>query len=170
MPALSRLLAVYAYLDDVRGALEVLESEGVAVETVYSPAYNHELIEALAPRPSPVRYFVLAGGLLGVLTGFTLAVYTAAQWRLIVWGKPSIPIVPTVIVSFEFCILFAVFAGLIGLLMLSRMPAFSIPEHFDSRFTVDRYGILLNCPDDRHASIIQLLERSGAEEIHRVEN
>jgi hypothetical protein len=170
MPALSRLLAVYAYLDDVRGALEVLKTEGVAVETVYSPAYNHELIEVLEPRPSPVRYFVLAGALLGVLIGFALAVYTAAQWRMIVWGKPVIPLIPTVIVSFEFCILFAVFAGLIGLLMLSRMPAFSVPDHFDARFTVDRYGILLECPDDRQTSIVQLLQRSGAEEIHRVEH
>ncbi len=170
MTALSRILAVYAYLDDVQGALDALKSEGVSVETVYAPAHSHELIEALAPRPSPVRYFVLAGGIMGVLIGFGLAVFTAAQWRLLVWGKPVIPAVPTVIVSFEFCILFAVFAGLIGLLMLSRMPAFSAPEHFDARFTEDRYGILLDCPDERQASIVQLLKRTGAEEIRHVEH
>ncbi len=170
MSAFNRILAVYAYLDDVQGALEALKSEGVSVETVYSPAHSHELIEAVTPRPSPVRYFVLAGGILGVLIGFGLAVYTAAQWHLIVGGKPAIPTAPTVIVSFEFCILFAVFAGLMGLLMLSRMPAFAAPEHFDPRFTEDRYGILLDCPDERQASIVRLLERTGAEEIRRVEH
>ncbi|RJQ87532.1 MAG: DUF3341 domain-containing protein [Desulfobacteraceae bacterium] len=163
-----KLLAIYAYVDDVIQAIEKMKAEKIAVENVYTPARNDEVEEALGMRPSPVRRFVLFGGLFGVISGFVLATYTAAQWKFIVWGKPQIPRIPYVVISFEFCILFAILAGLAGLLILSRMPRLSTPAHYDARFTVDRFGILLTCPPARNEAVRRLLHESGAEEIRDV--
>jgi hypothetical protein len=164
----NRLLAIYAYVDDVLEAIDRLKIEKINVETVYSPALNEEVEEALEVQPSPVRRFVLFGGIFGILFGLALAVYTAAQWNFIVWGKPPIPSVSNVIVAFEFCILFAILSGVAGLLILTRLPRLRIPAHYDARFTVDRYGILLACPPARSDAISQILRDSGAEEIRDV--
>jgi hypothetical protein len=164
----NRLLAIYAYVDDVLEAIDRLKTEKITVETVYSPALNEEVEEALEVKPSPVRRFILFGGIFGLIFGWGLAVYTAAQWNLIVWGKPPIPSVSNVIVAFEFCILFAILTGLAGMLILTRLPRLRTPAHYDARFTVDRYGILLACPPARSAAIRRILRDSGAEEIRDV--
>jgi hypothetical protein len=161
----TRLLGIYAYVDDILGALQRLKEEGVAVESIYSPAPNERLDRALGTRPSRVRYFVLLGGISGLVFGIFLAVYTALRWKLIVWGKPPVSIVPYVVLGFEFTVLFAVLAGIIGFLILSRIPDFGIPAHFDPSFTVDRYGVLLKCPLDARDKVAALLRESGAEEV-----
>ena len=56
---------------------------------------------------SPVRVFVLVGGLLGCLSGFALPIYTVLDWPLITGGMPLISIPPFVVIAFELTILFA---------------------------------------------------------------
>jgi len=162
------MVAVFSYLDDVLDALENLKKKHVDVHTVYSPARNEKLGEAMGVKPSLVRFFTLFGGVLGVILGFGLSVYTAVQWKFIVSGKPTIPIPPFVIVSFEFCILLGVFLNVAGILLLTRMPRFGLPYHYDPRFSEDRYGIVVLCPEVRKPEVSKLLEGAGAEEIHDV--
>lgn len=166
MARTQRLLAIFAYVDDTVHALRSLKAEKmVSVETVYSPARNHELEHIMEVKPSPVRLFVLCGGIFGIVFGFALGSYAAAQWRFVVWAKPPIPIVPFVILSFEFCILMSILFGVVGLLLLSRMPKIKTPAHFDAGFTVDRFGVLLNCPHERSEKIRKMLQEAGAEEV-----
>jgi molybdopterin-containing oxidoreductase family membrane subunit len=160
-----RLLAVYAYIDDVLEALSRLKAENASVETVYSPALNDQLKEILEVKPSPVRFFVLFGGIFGAIFGFFVASYGATRWNLLVWGKPPVSVLPYVIISFEFCILMAILFGLSGYLILSRMPRYKTPGHFDARFTEDRFGILLTCPAGQRDRIAGLLRETGAEEV-----
>ena len=117
-------------------------------------------------KPSLIRYFTLAGGILGILTGFGLSVYTAWQWKFVVSGKPPVPTVPYVIESFEFCILLAVFLNLAGVLFLTRLPKRSLPAYYDPRMTKDRFSVLVSCPDPKREEISILLHEAGAEEVH----
>jgi hypothetical protein len=160
-----KLLAVYSYVDDVKRALNRLKGQGALIETVYSPAPHGPFDKILMTKPSPVRRFVLFGAMFGASFGIFIAVYTALRWNLVVWGKPPVNIVPYVVLAFEFAVLFAVISGIIGFLILSRMPRFTIPAHFDPRFTVDKYGLLLTCPVDLRDKIDGLLRESGAEEV-----
>jgi hypothetical protein len=160
------VMALFANLDDTLGAIRSLRERGIAIRDVHSPSLSHEIIEALGVRRSPVRFFTLTGGILGILTGFGLSVFTAMQWHFIVSGKPPVPRVPYVIESFEFCILLSVIFNLGGMLLLSRLPRRKLPAHYDGRLTEDRYGILLHCPLARQQEIRQLLQAAGAEEIH----
>jgi hypothetical protein len=160
------VMAIFAYLDDILGAIRSLRESRIEIMDVHSPLLSHEIIEALGVKRSPVRFFTLTGGILGIITGFSLAIYTAAQWHFIVSGKPPVPTIPYVIEGFEFCILLSVFFNLGGMLLLSRLPRRKLPAHYDLRITEDRFSMLLHCPEARLREIRHLLKEAGAEEIH----
>jgi len=166
MAAHTMLMGIFPYLDDVLEAIGRLKAKGVAIDTVYSPSRSHEITEAMELKRSPVRYFTLIGGILGVASGFGLAVYTAAQWRFIVSGKPVIPTIPYVIPGFEFCILISVFFNILGLILNTRLPKYRVPEHYRPELSEDRFGILVRCPADRRALVRDLLHEAGAEAVH----
>ena len=107
------LMGIFSYQDDLIAALKALEGRHQDW-SVFAPSADEALKAALKQGPSPVRYYTLFGGLLGLVSGFALAVYTVLQWKFVVSGKPIIPWIPFVIVGFEFLILFGVlftFAG-----------------------------------------------------------
>jgi molybdopterin-containing oxidoreductase family membrane subunit len=160
------LMGIFVYVDDVLEAIGRLKAKGVTIDTVYSPTRNHEITDALEVKRSPVRYFTLAGGILGVASGFGLAVYTAWQWKFIVSGKPVIPVVPYVIPGFEFCILIGVLFNILGLILNTRLPKFRVPEHYRPELSEDRFGVLVRCPADRRGLVTELLHDAGAEAVH----
>ena len=123
------VVGIFAYLNELLSAVEGLRNEKIRISAVYSPMRIEEVREALGePALGPGRFFTLTGAVLGFLTGVSLAVYTASQWRFIVGGKPPIPIIPSVIPGFEFFILIAVFFTLGGFLFLSRLPKMRLPS------------------------------------------
>jgi len=161
----SGLIGIFAYRYCLQAALKVLREKGVDIQAVYSPVPLHEVEEALSAKPSSVRFFTLTGALLGIVTGIFLSVYTSLQWNFIVSGKPVVSYVPMVIVAFEFCILLAIVFNLLGMLVNSRLPRLIIPVHYDTRFTEDRFGILVQCAETEREAVAALLKHSGAEEV-----
>jgi len=161
------LMGIFSYADDLLKALNGLE-ESRARFIVYSPSNVAEIQDALKKGPSPVRYFTLFGGLFGLISGFALAVYTVLQWRFIVSGKPIIPWIPFVIVGFEFLILCGVLVSFIGLLLLCRLPQKKLPDHYDPRFSDDRFGLLIYYTHPERERISGLLKEAGAEEIREI--
>jgi hypothetical protein len=161
------VLGIFRYPDDLLGAQTALQGLNRPL-TVFAPSPLEALPGAGAGRPSPVRYYTLGGGLLGLLSGFFLAFYTVLQWKFVVSGKPVIPWVPFVIVGFEFLILFGVLASIAGMLIHSRLPRRALPAGYDPRFSNDRFGLLIPCRPDEREKIAGLLQAAGAEEIHDV--
>ncbi|MFZ2448199.1 MAG: DUF3341 domain-containing protein [Syntrophobacteraceae bacterium] len=165
------VLGVYEYVNELVAALHALKREGIPVDTVYSPVPRHEIREALGMSElSKVRFFTLTGAVLGIATGLFLAWYTSMQWYFIVGGKPPIPMAPAVIPAFEFLILLAVLFNLGGMLLKNRLPRFKLPAHFDGRFTRDRFGILVYCPDAQRDRVSGIMSETGAEEVRRLED
>lgn len=162
------LLGTFSYLDDLLKAIEQARERGMHVETVYSPCPNHEIQEAMCMKPSSVRFFTLTGGILGVLFGIGLVIYTSLQWKFIVSGKPVIPLVPAVVVGFEFCILFAVLFTVAGLLFKSRLPRPGLPAHYREGLSQDEFGLLLRCRPEESRTVREFLKAAGAKEIHEL--
>lgn len=163
-----QLQAIFVYVDDLLRALRAIKQRQLTVLSVHSPVQNHDIAALMAEGASPVRYITLTGGILGIVAGFSLSVYTAMQWRFVVSGKPPVPAVPYVIESFEFCILFAVLFNVAGLLLLARLPRLSLPAAYDPRVTEDRFSLLVSCPAAEREEIIHLLQENGAEEVNAV--
>ena len=162
------VLGIFSHLDAVLACIRRLKESQWTVEHVYSPAPLHEIQEALGLRPSSVRYFTLVGGALGALFGVALAMYAHVQWHLITSGKPVLAWIPFFVIAFECCILFGVLSTLLGLSIMTRLPRFRLSDAYDSRFSQDRFGILVSCNEVEQETVLRLLMEAGAEEVRKV--
>ena len=85
-------MGIFAYLDDLLDAIGTAEGKGG--DDPHRLLAHPQLTKSPRPsgmKPSPVRFFTLTGGILGVGSGFGLAVYTAAQWKFIVERQAGHP-------------------------------------------------------------------------------
>jgi molybdopterin-containing oxidoreductase family membrane subunit len=138
------------------------------LEQVYSPIPSHAIEAAMQAPKSKVGWFTLAGGIIGFISGFLLAAFTASRWNLMVSGKPVMAWVPFVIVGFEFTILFAVFGNVMGLISQARLPHFEADAGYDPRFSGDRFGVLASCEASQQEALSRFFEAKGAD-VKRVE-
>jgi hypothetical protein len=164
-----KLTGVFQTPDKLLEALRALKrTEGARVDTVFSPMPLSEVHDILGDGPSPVRFFTLFGGSLGIALGLGLAAYAHLQWRFISSGKPVLGWVPFVVVAFEGCILVSVVITFGAMLILGRLPRLHPPGSYNVRFSQDRFGLVLACGEAEKERMVQLLERLGAEEVNGV--
>jgi hypothetical protein len=162
------LLGIFPYLDDLLDALRQGKKEGLKILTVFSPIHFSEIQEILGHKPSKVRYFCLAGGILGGLSLVGLAVYSHLSFRLVTGGKPLLPWIPLVVVFFEGTILLAVIFAVAAWILKGRLPRVRSNPAYDPRFSEDRFGILVGYQGEEREAILNLLRNAGAEEIRDV--
>ena len=113
---------------------------------------------------SKVGWFTLAGGIVGFLTGFLFAAFTATRWSLMVSGKAGGgPGAVFLIVGFEFTILFAVFGNVLGIISQARLPRFKVSEGYDPRFSGNRFGVLASCLSNEQGGLSDFFKSEGAE-------
>ncbi|MEJ2232650.1 MAG: DUF3341 domain-containing protein [Syntrophobacterales bacterium] len=130
---------------------------------IHSPFPSHKIFDALKLKKSPVGWITLVGGILGFFAGFSLAIYTALEWKLIVWGKPIVAWIPFVIVGFEFTILFSVLANVLGLIVLGNLPDYKGLEKYDSRCSADHFGIVVSCEQEDQEKVVDFFKNQGGE-------
>jgi hypothetical protein len=133
------------------------------IDQVHTPFPSHKISAALKLKKSPVGWFTLVGGILGFFTGFSLAIYTAIEWKLIVWGKPVIAWFPFVIVGFEFTILFSVFANVLGLVVLGGLPDYQGLNKYDPRCSAQHFGIVVSCDKSEQGKVEEFFANQGGE-------
>jgi len=145
-------------------AIEELGRSGFTFRRANTPFPSHKIMDAVRMKKSRVGWFTLCGGILGLCSGFGLAIFTAVQWNLVVSGKPIVSLIPFFIVGFEFTILFAVFGNVIGLLTQMRLPRLKGPDEFyDPRCSGEYFGVLAACEAGRQDELEDFFRRSGAE-------
>ncbi|HHM24424.1 MAG TPA: DUF3341 domain-containing protein [Bacteroidetes bacterium] len=160
------LVGIYGYFDDLLAAVRQAKEKSPHRLVVYSPIPSHELEEELEPKPSPVRYFTLAGALTGLFGGFSLAIWSSLKWGQIVSGKPVVSIPPFVVVGFELTILFGALATLTGLIVTHLFRAYKIKNTYDPRFSADKFGLAVQVPEERKEEFTEIFQSTGAEEVH----
>lgn len=143
--------------------IEAMSGYPWQIDRVHSPFPSHKIFDALKLKKSPVGWFTLAGGILGFFTGFSLAIYTALEWKLIIWGKPIIAWIPFVIVGFEFTILFSVLGNVLGLLALGGLPDFKGLKQYDPRCSGEHFGIVATCTEEEQDQVIDFFQNQGGE-------
>jgi hypothetical protein len=162
------LLGIFSQLDDLLGALKNLKQGGYTVLTVYSPFHFSEIQEILGHKPSNLRYLTLTGGILGGTGLVALAVYSHLSFKLITSGKPVIPLIPFVVPFFEGMVLLAVIFTVVSWVVKGRLPRVQLPAAYDSRFSEDRFGIVVAYAHGERGKILTLLQDWGAEEVRDV--
>jgi Protein of unknown function (DUF3341) len=158
------LLASFLHVDAAADAIRAIRALGIRDFTVYTPAPNHEIEEALGQRVSPVRLFTLIGGLSGCAAGFAMTIWMSYDWPVLVGGKPIASIPPYVVIGFELTILLGALStvaavALFSVLMGKRGAA------YDPQFSDDQIGIFVPAPPDQAGRVEQLLRSAGALEV-----
>ncbi|MBI3983103.1 MAG: DUF3341 domain-containing protein [Gemmatimonadetes bacterium] len=161
------VLAAFRHIDAAAHAIRSLKEMGYRDFTVYTPAPNHEISDAVGHRVSPVRLWTLIGGLTGCASGFAMTLWMSYDYPIVVGGKPLGSIPPYVVIAFELTILLGALSTIAGLIFHAwrtrRRAA------YDPRFTDDHIGIFVPCAAERRSAVRQLLQGAGAVEV-RVES
>jgi hypothetical protein len=161
--------AVFGHLDCLVDAIDAMKRAGHKNFTVTSPLPRHE-IDALIyeGRPSPVRWFTLAGALFGGISGFTLCSLTHVNWPMIIpAGKPLVSIPPFIIITFEGTVLFGCLFTFIGMLYHCGLPmSDELPELDDPRLSDDVFSVIVEGLDAGTASTVRsTMLSAGAIEV-----
>ena len=144
-------------------AIRTLKGSGWGLDRVHSPFPEHGIMAALGLKKSRVGYFTLAGGIFGFFFGFSLAIFTATRWDLIVSGKPVVALIPFIIVGFECTILFSVLGNILGFLTQARLPDFKGLEGHEPKCTGDHFGIVATCPEGEEGKLMEFFHEQGGE-------
>ncbi len=157
------IMGLFKTEDQVVSTLAALKASVFHFQRVHSPIPSHKIMDALQLKKSKVGWFTLTGGILGLISGFALAVYCSVEWKLIVSGKPIISLIPFFIVGFEFTILFAVFGNVIGLLTQARLPSLKPMEYYDPRCSGEHFGVLATCEPMQQDDLKDFFQQNGGE-------
>jgi Alternative complex III, ActD subunit len=163
MPDERHIMGLFKNEDHVVSAIEALKSSPYEFVRVNTPIPSHKIMQALELKKSKVGWFTLCGGILGFLSGFGLAAFTATRWDLIVSGKPIMAIIPFVVVGFEATILFAVFGNVIGLLTQMRVPNDAWLKYYDPRCSGEHFGVLATCHTHEKEGLEGFFRERGAD-------
>ncbi|HLI80940.1 MAG TPA: DUF3341 domain-containing protein [Candidatus Binataceae bacterium] len=164
MSAEIELVGTFAGEEECIHAVEALKRNGVAFR-VFSPIPSEHLVHAIGHGTSPVRAFVLIGGIAGVLAGIAVTVGTSWEWNLIVGGKPVVSWPPFIIIMFELMILLGGLSAAASFFLFARLPQFDPIPGYSERFSADRFGIAVECDEADSAKIEAMMREAGAEEI-----
>lgn len=145
-------------------AVEALKREGIKFR-VFAPIPSEHLVHAIGRKLSPVRAFVLMGGITGVLTGLAITAGTSMEWNLVAGGKPVVSIPPFIIIMFELMILFGGLSAALSFFFFSGLPQLDPIPGYSTRFGSDRFGVAVECAESESAKIESLMRAAGAEEV-----
>ena len=159
------VLGIFSYLDSTIETVKKLKDAGFNNLRVFSPYPSHEIEEVMDEPESIVRFFTLGGAMLGAACGVGFTVLTSMDWPLSVSAKPIVSLPPFMIIIFELTILMGALATLLGLLINSRLRHDAPRSMYDTRFSVDKFGVMITCSKDGVKDVEEILSSQGAEEI-----
>lgn len=153
---------LYQNQEETLAAVEKIQAEGFTVTEVHSPIPSNALARALGTKKSRIGWFTLTGGIIGFISGFSLAVFTATRWSLIVSGKPIISWIPFFVIAFELTILFAVLGNVLGIVTQVGLPDPDYEKNYDPECSGSLYGIEVASTPENAESLKNLLVHTGS--------
>jgi hypothetical protein len=150
-------------------------AEGYRRMDTFSPFPVEEAWEAIGHHDRRLSKVVLAGGLLGMFSGYGLEYWVhAIAYPVNIAGKPLNSWPQFIPVTFEMTILFASIAAIIGMITLNGLPmpyhpVFNVPRF--ERASRDKFFLLVESTDpkfDRQRTL-EFLKALDASEINEVE-
>ena len=161
----TRITGFFADEDACVRAVGAARQASLDVRQVFLPFPSEAVVEAFGRRRSPVRLWVLLGGIAGCLSGFWLTIGLSLEYPHRTAGMPIVSIPPFVIIAFELTILFGALSGLLGFLVHGGFPQFEPEAGYDPRFSADRFGVAVGCASADRARVERLLRTAGASEV-----
>ncbi|MGD0045837.1 MAG: DUF3341 domain-containing protein [Bryobacteraceae bacterium] len=135
-PGIYGVMAEFDSPSALVSAARAARAKGYRKLDAYSPFPIEELTEALHLHKNKLPLIVLAGGIIGGLTGFFLQYWIAVVYFPInIGGRPLNSWPSFIIITFELTILFASLSAVLGMMALCGLP---MPYH--PVFNVPRFS------------------------------
>jgi ActD protein len=175
----NKLYGLMAEFEDPTSLTEAAKrtyAAGYRKMDAYSPFPIEPVWEAMHVHDRPVSFFVLCGGIVGMIAGFGLCYWVSAiAYPLNIGGRPY-NIWPSFIpVTFELTILIASFAAVISMIVLNGLPmpyhpVFNVPSFI--RASQDKFFLAIEAADPKfdRQKTFEFLKSLGPREINEVEN
>ena len=145
-------LAEYSDTEPLIAAAKAARAEGFQMMECYSPMPVHGLPEVMGYKNN-VALLVLAGGITGMIVGFSLCYWVSVlQYPLNIGGRPFNSWPAFVVPMFETTILFASLTAVFGMLALNGLPQPYHPVFNVARFdevTRSRFFLLIAASDPK---------------------
>jgi hypothetical protein len=170
------LLAEFDSPTAIVAAAKKAHQAGYRKMDAYSPFPIEALSEAIGFHKNSVPLIVLAGGLIGLLSGIGLQIWTSAiDYPLNVGGRPYISWPSFIPITFELTILLAAFGAVLGMFALNGLPQPYHPLFNSPRFELasrTHFFLCIEAKDPKFdpAETRRFLESLGANEVTDVEN
>lgn len=146
------LLAKFDNQEDLVAAARRAYDAGYRKFDAYTPYPVEGLSEAMHLKGSILPYIILAGGVVGGLTGFLMQTFaTVIDYPLNIGGRPLFSWPSYIPITFEMTILFAAIAGVLGLFVVTRFPQPYHPvfnsEDFNAHASQDGFYLGIEASD-----------------------
>lgn len=175
--AVHGVMAEYATTPEIFHAAEKVRDAGYKRWDVHAPFPIHGIEHAMGHPKTRLPYIVFVISMCGALAAWAMQYWiTAVDYPgFTVQGKPFGAWEPFTMIIFEFGVLSAAFASLIGMLMLNGLPRWSHPLFSSERFLESSQGKLFivieaNDPAFDPEETRRLLEETGGTEITLIED
>jgi hypothetical protein len=176
IPKVYGLLAEFDTVDSLVDAAKKTYAEGYRKTDAYSPFPIEPVWEALGVHDRPVSFFVLCGGIVGMIAGFGLCWWVSTiAYPLNIGGRPFNSWPSFIPVTFELTILIASFSALLSMLALNGLPmpyhpVFNVPSFL--RASQDKLFLAIEATDPKFDRVktFEFLKSLGPREINEVEN
>jgi mono/diheme cytochrome c family protein len=150
-PNLHGLVAYYADVDSLLGAVRRVREAGYKRFDAHSPFPVHGIDPVMGIRPTILPWLVLGAGLTGCAGALLMQWWTNGRdYAFLISGKPLFGLPAAIPVTFEVIILMSAFMTFFGMLALNKLPLFSNPllrtKGF-GRVTADRFAISIEAAD-----------------------
>ena len=174
----SLLYGFLAEFDDpeaLRESIRRARSEGFRKMDAYTPFPVEGIAEELGMHRSIIPWIVLAGGVIGALTGAALQYYSSVyDYPLNIGGRPPNSWPSFVVVAFELTILIAGLCAVFGMLALNGLPKPHHPLFNELQFeraSQDRFFLCIEATDPRFDSertwhFLEALQPEGLYAVH----
>jgi hypothetical protein len=175
-PTLYGLMAEFADPNALTDAARRTYAEGYRKTDAYSPFPIEPVWEALGVHDRPVSFFVLCGGIVGMIAGFGLCYWVSTiAYPLNVGGRPFNSWPSFIPVTFELTILVASFAAVISMIVLNGLPmpyhpVFNVPSF--KRASQDGFFLTIESTDPKfdRGRTAEFLKSLGAKEVNEVQD
>jgi hypothetical protein len=164
MNAKAALIARFETAESALDAVSALRQAGFSDAVVYSPVNSEQFQVEPGPADTSIGFIAFGGAAAGAAVGLFLTIHTSTQWPLMTGGQPIVSLPPFFVISFELTILFGVLATVVGLFWRIHRNKLDA-KFYDSRFSVDRFGVYVSYEQNRAEVARGLLSTAGAEEI-----
>ena len=169
------IIAEFETPADIMHAAERVRNAGFQRWDVFTPFPVHGMDKAMGIRNSNVGWFSFLGGATGYTLGMIMIWWmNAADYPIVIGGKPMFSPFGAFPVCYEMTILLGAFGALFGMLFLNRLPRLYHPLLKHRRFAQashDRFFLVIETNDPKYSDMEtrKLLEAAGSKQIETVE-